>query len=117
MLLTLLPYRIQGFGCNCSIGPDAVARALREVAPSAKRYGIPLIAKPNAGMPVTTEEGLQYPLSPAEMAEAVEELTGLGDGAAEVLIALDAECANPIAVRGDETEITKLEQALCRKVR
>lgn len=80
VLLTMIPYDIQGFGCNCSIGPDVIQRALKPAAPIAKRYGIPLIAKPNAGMPVTDEAGTHFPLTPADMAAAVEEFAGLGVG-------------------------------------
>jgi 5-methyltetrahydrofolate--homocysteine methyltransferase len=203
VLLTLIPYGIQGFGCNCSIGPDVIARALKPAAPIAKRYGIPLIAKPNAGMPVTDENGTHFPLQPADMAAAVDGFVGMGvgifggccgttpahiaaisqaakhsrkerfsdvkaieegnyvsstrvwaavdpngeytcidadseddiydmldevdpdevlylelkEGAAEVLICMDAFIPNPVAVRGEETEITKIENWLCRKVR
>lgn len=203
VLVTLLPYDIQGFGCNCSIGPDVIAKALTHAAPIAKKYGIPLIAKPNAGMPVTDEQGTHFPLTPEDMADYVEQLTGLGvgifggccgttpahiaaiaeaarhtekerfsdvaeveegilvsttrtwakmesdadytivdadsedalydimdeydptdvlyfelqEGAADVLIRMDAFLANPIAVRGDEREIEKIEKTLCRKVR
>lgn len=203
VLLTMLPYRIQAFGCNCSIGPDVIARALAPAAPIAKKFGIPLIAKPNAGMPVTDASGTHFPLSPEDMAAAVGHLTGLGvgvfggccgttpahieaiaaaarssgtgrfadtdaaedglyvstsrvwgiadpdaeytsvdadseddlydlmdevdpedilylelgEGAADVLIRMDAFLPNPIAVCGDEAEIVKLEQTLCRKVR
>lgn len=203
VLLTLIPYDIQGFGCNCSIGPDVIARALKPAAPIAKRYGIPLIAKPNAGMPVTDESGTHFPLQPADMAAVVDRFVGMGvgvfggccgttpahiaaiaqaarasekerfsdveplpegnyvsssrvwaavdpdadytpmdgdseddiydlldevdpdevlylelkEGAAEVLIRMDAFIPNPIAVRGREEEIIKLEKWLCRKVR
>lgn len=79
-LLTMVPYDIQGFGCNCSIGPDVIARALTPAAPIAKLYGIPLIAKPNAGMPVTDEHGMHFPLTPEDMAATVDHLTGLGVG-------------------------------------
>lgn len=203
VLLTLIPYDIQGFGCNCSIGPDVIARALKPAAPIAKRYGIPLIAKPNAGMPVTDENGTLFPLQPADMAAAVDGFVGMGvgifggccgttpahiaaiaqaargsekipfadveavtegnyvassrvwasvdpdadytavngdseddlydildevdpdevlylqldEGAADVLIRMDAFIPNPIAVQGREEEIVKLEKWLCRKVR
>ena len=80
VLLTLIPYDIQGFGCNCSIGPDVIARALKPAAPIAKRYGIPLIAKPNAGMPVTDENGTHFPLLPGDMAAAVDGFVGMGVG-------------------------------------
>lgn len=80
VLLTMLPYNVQAFGCNCSIGPDVVAKALKPAAPFAKLYGLPLIAKPNAGMPVMDKNGTHFPLTPADMADAVDELTGLGVG-------------------------------------
>lgn len=203
VLLTLVPYDIQGFGCNCSIGPEVIARALKPAAPIAKRYGIPLIAKPNAGMPVTDENGTHFPLTPEDMAAAVDGFVGMGvgvfggccgttpahieaiakaaknspieraadveaveagnyvsssrvwaaveqnaeytavdgdseddiydlldevdpdevlylelqEGAADVLIRMDAFIPNPVAVRGDEGEIEKIEKWLCRKVR
>ena len=203
VLLTLIPYDIQGFGCNCSIGPEVIARALKPAAPIAKRYGIPLIAKPNAGMPVTDENGTHFPLTPEDMAAAVDGFVGMGvgvfggccgttpahieaiakaaknspieraadveavesgnyvsssrvwaaveqnaeytavdgdseddiydlldevdpdevlylelqKGAADVLIRMDAFIPNPVAVRGDEGEIEKIEKWLCRKVR
>ena len=41
----------------------------------------------------------------------------LQEGAADVLIRMDAFIPNPVAVRGGEEEIEKLEKWLCRKVR
>ncbi len=79
-LLTLIPYDIQGFGCNCSIGPDVIKNALMPAAPLAKLFGIPLIVKPNAGMPVTDENGTHYPLTPEDMAATVDGLIGMGAG-------------------------------------
>ncbi|MBQ9951224.1 MAG: homocysteine S-methyltransferase family protein [Clostridia bacterium] len=203
VLISLLPYDIQAFGCNCSIGPDVIFRALTPAAPVAKRYGIPLIAKPNAGMPVHDADGMHYPLSPEDMAAAVDGLIGLGvgvfggccgttpahigaiaqaakssrkerfsdveaieeanyvsttrtwakveddaeytavdadseddlydmtdeldpdevmylelgEGAADVIIRMEGFLPNPIAARGDEAEIRKVENILCRKVR
>ena len=203
VLLTMLPYHIQAFGCNCSIGPHVVAKALAPAAPLAKLFGIPLIAKPNAGMPVVDASGTHFPLTPADMAASVEQLTGMGvgvfggccgttpahvkaiaeaarstekamfadveaaeegvyvstsriwalaeedaeftvldgdseddlydlteevdpdevlyfelqEGAADVLIRMDAYIPNPIFLRGDEDEIQKVQNALCRKVR
>lgn len=202
-LISMLPLNIQAFGCNCSIGPDVIARALAPAAPIAKRFGIPLIAKPNAGMPVTDKDGTHFPLTPADMAGYADLLTGMGvgifggccgttpahveaiaaaaratakerfsdvdtapdgvlvantrawavidpdaeytaidadseddlydmmdecdptdvlyleltPGAADVLISMDGFMPNPIALRGDEAEVAKVERALCRKVR
>lgn len=203
VLISLLPYDIQAFGCNCSIGPDVIARALAPAAPIAKKYGIPLIAKPNAGMPIHDENGMHYSLSPEDMAGCVDHLTGLGagvfggccgttpahvgaiaqaarasekvrfsdvdsiedgnyvsttrewakvdedaeytavdldseddlydmtdemdpdeimylelgEGAADVLIRMEGFLPNPIAARGLEAEIVKVENTMCRKVR
>lgn len=202
-LLTMIPYNIQAFGCNCSIGPDVIARALKPAAPIAKLHNVTLIAKPNAGMPVMDENGMHYPLTPDDMAGMVDHLTGLGvgvfggccgttpthveaiakaakstekglfsdveaaeegtyvatsriwgmveadaeytaidadseddiydlleevdpdevlyfelnEGAAEVLIRMDAYIPNPYTVRGREEEIETIQNTLCRKVR
>ncbi len=80
VLVTLLPYDIQAFGCNCSIGPDVIYNALKPAAPIAKAYDIPLIAKPNAGLPIFDQDGPHYPLSPEDMAKTVSMLTALGAG-------------------------------------
>ena len=203
VLISLLPYGIQAFGCNCSIGPDVIFRALSPAAPIAKKYGIPLIAKPNAGMPIHDENGMHYPLSPEDMADYVDRLTGLGvgvfggccgttpahieaiaraakatekerfsdveeiedgnyvsttrawakvedgaeytavdadseddlydmtdeldpdeimylelgEGAADVIIRMEGFLPNPIAAKGIESEIEKVEKTLCRKMR
>ena len=79
-LLTLTKFGINGFGCNCSIGPDVIMNALTPAAPFAKKFRVPLIAKPNAGMPVTDENGTHFPLTPEDMAAYADRLTGLGVG-------------------------------------
>lgn len=48
-LITLQSLGADAFGCNCSTGPGAMAKLLKKLAPIAE---IPLIAKPNAGLPV-----------------------------------------------------------------
>ncbi|MBQ4354602.1 MAG: homocysteine S-methyltransferase family protein, partial [Clostridia bacterium] len=202
-LVTMSKFRIDGFGCNCSIGPDVILNALTPAAPIACLLGIVLIAKPNAGMPVTDENGTHFPLSPEDMASYADRLTGIGvgifggccgttpahieaiakaartakkprfgdvipanegiyvsttrlfgmigddaeyveingdseddiyditedcdgdevlyfelqEGAADLLIRMDAFISNPYALRGDENEIAKVEAALARKVR
>ena len=63
-LLSLSPLNIAAFGCNCSVGPDVVLNALTPAAPYAKALGIPMSAKPNAGMP---ESGV-YPVTPEALA-------------------------------------------------
>ncbi|MCQ2426564.1 MAG: homocysteine S-methyltransferase family protein [Lachnospiraceae bacterium] len=63
-LLSLSALNIAAFGCNCSVGPDVVLNALTPAAPCAKALGIPMSAKPNAGMP---ENGV-YPVTPEALA-------------------------------------------------
>lgn len=63
-------------GCNCSVGPDqlqAVISGIRE------RVSIPVIAKPNAGMPKITETGeAVYSMEAEEFARHMETLAKAG---------------------------------------
>lgn len=54
-IITLSDLGINAFGCNCSLGPDSIFNALKPVIPYSVSLGIPLIAKPNAGIPHTDE--------------------------------------------------------------
>jgi len=78
--LSMVKYGLSGFGCNCSIGPDVILNALKPASPYAKLYSVPLIAKPNAGMPVTDENGTHFPLTPDDMAGYIDSLSGIGVG-------------------------------------
>ena len=63
-------------GLNCSVGPDqleSVVRGMRKVA------AVPVIAKPNAGMPVMDEHGTaHYNMSPKDFAAAMARLVDAG---------------------------------------
>lgn len=61
-LLTLAESGVMAFGANCSVGPGDMLRALAPLAPYAAGLGIPLVAKPNAGMPHDTPEGRFFDL-------------------------------------------------------
>lgn len=65
-------------GVNCSVGPDqleAVIRSIREAV------DIPVIAKPNAGLPVMDEMGqAHYDMRPEEFARHMGVLAGAGAG-------------------------------------
>ena len=65
-------------GVNCSVGPDqleAVIRSIREAV------DIPVIAKPNAGLPVMDEMGqAHYDMGPEEFARHMGVLAGAGAG-------------------------------------
>ena len=63
-------------GLNCSVGPDqleAVVRAMKAVAQ------VPVIAKPNAGVPVMDEHGTaHYSMSPEDFARSIVPLVAAG---------------------------------------
>lgn len=66
-LVTLEALGADAFGANCSTGPDRMKRLLDEILPIA---GIPLICKPNAGMPRLDPEGnTVYDMDAREFAE------------------------------------------------
>jgi len=65
-------------GINCSCGPDqleCIVRNLRE------RVNLPVIVKPNAGLPIINEKGeAVYPMEPEEFGEHMKKLMDLGAG-------------------------------------
>ena len=65
-------------GLNCSVGPDqleAVVRAMKAVAQ------VPVIAKPNAGVPVMDAHGTaHYSMSPEDFARSMVPLVDAGAG-------------------------------------
>lgn len=75
---TLQAMGASAVGLNCSVGPDqleAVVRSMREVAE------VPLLVKPNAGMPFIDEKGeAVYSMTPEEFAGYMEVLVEAGAG-------------------------------------
>lgn len=65
-------------GLNCSLGPDQ----LESVVTSMKRVAqVPVIAKPNAGMPVMDEFGMaHYNMTPDQFAASMKKLIDAGAG-------------------------------------
>lgn len=63
-------------GINCSSGPDQLERIVQEMCMEAD---IPVLVKPNAGMPITDAYGnVTYPMQPEEFAGHIRRLTELG---------------------------------------
>ncbi len=63
-------------GANCSTGPAEMADIIRSMAEVTR---IPIIAKPNAGFPVTDRDGnTVYDMKPAEFADAMQLLVDAG---------------------------------------
>ncbi|MBQ8108599.1 MAG: homocysteine S-methyltransferase family protein [Clostridia bacterium] len=73
---TLQALGASAVGLNCSVGPDqleAVVASMKAVAE------VPLIVKPNAGMPVMDERGnAHYDMTPEQFADAMRRLVDAG---------------------------------------
>lgn len=74
-LITLQSLGADAFGCNCSTGPREMAEVIRKMKPFAK---IPLIAKPNAGLPKMVNGRTVFEMDGAAFAAAVPELVSAG---------------------------------------
>lgn len=65
-------------GVNCSVGPDQLEAAVRAIRAA---VDIPVIAKPNAGLPVIDERGqAHYSMGPADFARHMSVLMAAGAG-------------------------------------
>ena len=63
-------------GINCSLGPEQLLSLVRNLK---QTVDIPLLVKPNAGMPLITEQGeAVYPMGPEDFARAMEPLVQAG---------------------------------------
>lgn len=63
-------------GINCSVGPDQLVSVVRNIK---EAVSIPVIAKPNAGMPLIDEQGKAvYSMGPAEFAKHMKVLVENG---------------------------------------
>ncbi|OZV84021.1 methionine synthase [Micromonospora echinospora] len=68
-LTALEPLGIDLIGLNCATGPAEMSEHLRYLAQHAR---VPLSVMPNAGLPQLTADGAVYPLTPEELADALE---------------------------------------------
>ncbi len=74
--VTLESLGADAVGANCSTGPDKMAEVIRKMAQS---VSIPVIAKPNAGMPSLASDGsTYYDMKPEEFAEGGKLLAEAG---------------------------------------
>jgi 5-methyltetrahydrofolate--homocysteine methyltransferase len=71
-LTALEPLGIDLIGLNCATGPAEMSEHLRHLAKQAR---IGLSCMPNAGLPILGKHGAEYPLSPAELADAHDQFT------------------------------------------
>ncbi len=73
MAATLTGLGADAIGVNCSLGPKQLLPILREICATTH---LPVIAKPNAGLPDPVDS--HYDLSPADFAEAMAEAVAAG---------------------------------------
>lgn len=70
IMITLQSMGIAAFGLNCTFGPEGMVPLIHELAQHAR---VPIIAKPNAGLPASHENDKGY-LTPEEFANDMETL-------------------------------------------
>ncbi len=88
---------VSAFGLNCSTGPEEMLRQLERIAPYAT---VPLIAKPNAGLPEVVDGQTVYHCPPEEFTACVPALAAAG-------VRIFGGCCGT-----DETHIAALKQAV-----
>jgi len=71
-LTALEPLGVDLIGLNCATGPAEMGEHLRYLAKHAR---IGLSCMPNAGLPVLGPNGAEYPLTPEELADALDQFT------------------------------------------
>lgn len=77
-LAAIEPLGVDLIGLNCSTGPAEMSEHLRYLSQHSRA---PLSVMPNAGLPVLTADGAYFPLTPVELAEALERfITDYGVG-------------------------------------
>lgn len=69
-LNVLASLKVDLIGLNCATGPSEMSEHLRQLS---KAGGFGISCMPNAGLPVLTENGAFYPLSPKDFALALEQ--------------------------------------------
>ena len=71
-LTALEPLGIDVLGLNCATGPTEMSEHLRHLA---RHSSMALGCMPNAGLPQLTTDGAHYPLTPEQLADALDTFT------------------------------------------
>ncbi|HNZ27169.1 MAG TPA: homocysteine S-methyltransferase family protein [Spirochaetota bacterium] len=74
-LVCLQSLGVDAFGCNCSTGPDKMIEVIKSLKPYSK---IPLVAKPNAGLPKLINGKTIFDMSVKEFGSYAEEFVKAG---------------------------------------
>jgi Methionine synthase I (cobalamin-dependent), methyltransferase domain len=111
-LITLADLGINAFGANCSTGPDKMYDQLKLIVPYAVGLGIPLIAKPNAGMPHQHEDGSQtFDMDPCVFKEYADIFLSNGIYIFGGCCGTDENFIGEMRKRIDDTKIFELPEA------
>lgn len=73
--ITLEGLGADAIGINCSLGPDKILPIAKKMASCCS---VPMIIKPNAGLPSVKDDTFTYDITPEEFAQAVEKYPELG---------------------------------------
>jgi len=74
--LSMIEHGAAAVGANCSTGPDKMLAVIEKMASVST---VPIIAKPNAGLPVPNPDGsFSYNVSPEEFVEQIKCILGAG---------------------------------------
>jgi 5-methyltetrahydrofolate--homocysteine methyltransferase len=74
-LIVMQGMGVSAFGLNCSTGPEHMLEQLKRLTPYAS---VPLIAKPNAGLPTMVDGRAEYRCPPEEFASYADALAAAG---------------------------------------
>lgn len=74
-LITLQSLGADAVGCNCSTGPEEMLEIIKRLKPIST---IPLVAKPNAGMPMLIGSKTVFPMDAAEFGSCAEDFAKAG---------------------------------------
>ena len=67
--------RVDAFGINCGMGPEQMIPILEQIT---KYSSLPVIVKPNAGLPKQKHGQTYYDVSPEEFAEVMKKIVEMG---------------------------------------
>ena len=67
--------RVDAFGINCGMGPEQMIPILEQIT---KYSSLPVIVKPNAGLPKQKNGQTHYDVSPEEFAEVMKKIVEMG---------------------------------------
>ena len=101
-LLVMQGMGVDAFGLNCSVGPEAMLTQLKRLRPYAE---VPLIAKPNAGMPEIEDGRTVYRCTPEEFTAVAGEMARAGVAIFGGCCGTEPEHISALASSADDADI------------